>query len=137
MYIPYELAYGANGKPPKIPPKATLIFVMEIVKIKGDTKPKQIVFPEWTADELALWLEKDEAACVSWRQTKAKKWEEGDEKLKASYPTREELDAWLDKQCQASKDKSLWISSALASFKKLDFLIVSGDMLKSAPSSYW
>ena len=26
MYIPMELAYGPNGKPPKIPPAATLIF---------------------------------------------------------------------------------------------------------------
>ena len=108
MYIPFELAYGANGKPPKIPPKATLIFVMEIVKIKGETTPKQMTFPEWTADELTLWLEKDEAACQSWRQTKSTKWEEGDAKLKESYPTRGELDAWLDKQCKSSKDKSLW-----------------------------
>ena len=61
MFIPYQLAYGANGKPPKIPPKACLIFVMEIVKIKGETKPKQMVFPEWSESELALWLEKDEA----------------------------------------------------------------------------
>merc|ERR1719340_597770 len=45
MYIPYELAYGAGGKPPKIPQCACLIFVMEIVKIKGDTTPKTIVFP--------------------------------------------------------------------------------------------
>ena len=36
------------------------------------------------------------------------KWEAGDAKLKATYPTRAELDGWLDKQCQASKDKSLW-----------------------------
>ena len=108
MYIPYELAYGANGKPPKIPAKATLIFIMEIVKIKGETKPKQMVFPEWTADELALWLEKDEAACQAWRQTKSTKWDEGDAKLKDTYPTREELDAYLDKTCTGSRDKSLW-----------------------------
>ena len=108
MYIPYELAYGANGKPPKIPAKATLIFVMEIVKIKGETAPKQMVFPEWTADELVLWAEKDETACQSWRTTKATKWEEGDAKMKGSYPTRGELDAWLDTQCKASRDKSLW-----------------------------
>ena len=48
------------------------------------------------------------AACVSWRESKANKWEAGDAKLKATYPTRAELDGWLDKQCQASKDKSLW-----------------------------
>merc|ERR1712224_313277 len=73
-----------------------------------ETTPKNIVFPEWTAEQLKLWLDKDEAACVSWREARAKKWEDGDEKLKATYPTREALDAWLDKQCKASKDKSLW-----------------------------
>merc|ERR1712194_663021 len=55
MYIPMGLAYGPDGKPPTIPPKATLIFIMEIVKIKGETVPKQIVFPEWTPEQLALW----------------------------------------------------------------------------------
>jgi hypothetical protein len=34
MTIPWQLAYGASGKPPKIPAKACLIFIMEIVKIK-------------------------------------------------------------------------------------------------------
>jgi FKBP-type peptidyl-prolyl cis-trans isomerase FklB len=117
MYIPYELAYGAAGKPPKIPAKACLIFIMEIVKIKGATTAKKMVFPEWTADELALWLEKDEAACVSWREARSTKWEGGDEKLKASYPTREELDKWLDTQCKSSKDKSLWKRTRLAKKK--------------------
>ena len=40
MYIPFGLAYGARGKPPRIPPAAALIFVMEIVEIKGKTTPK-------------------------------------------------------------------------------------------------
>jgi len=108
MYIPYELAYGASGKPPKIPAAATLIFVMEIVRIKGPTTPKVMEFPEWTAEDLELWLEKDEAAVVSWREAKAAKYEAGDEKLLASYPTREAFDAWLDKQSASSKNKSLW-----------------------------
>ena len=60
MYIPYQLAYGAAGKPPKIPAAATLIFIMEIVKIKGETVPKKVTFPEWTAEQLALWLDKDQ-----------------------------------------------------------------------------
>jgi FKBP-type peptidyl-prolyl cis-trans isomerase FklB len=108
MYIPMELAYGPSGKPPKIPPAATLIFVMEIVKIKGETVPKAITFPEWSAEQLALWLEKDEAAVQAWRTSRIDKWEAGDEAMKAKYPSRLELDAWMDKQCKASKDKSLW-----------------------------
>jgi FKBP-type peptidyl-prolyl cis-trans isomerase FklB len=39
MYIPSELAYGANGSPPKIGPDEVLIFRMEIIKINGKTKP--------------------------------------------------------------------------------------------------
>ena len=42
MYIPFGLAYGARGKPPRIPPAAALIFVMEIVEIKGKTTPKVV-----------------------------------------------------------------------------------------------
>jgi hypothetical protein len=111
MYIPYTLAYGAAGKPPKIPPAATLIFEMEIVRIKGETRPKTS-FPEWTAAELALWLEKDEAACQTWRDDRDAKWEAGDAKLKEKYPTREALDAWLDETCQNSKNKCAWLSLA-------------------------
>ena len=66
---------------------------MEIMKIKGETKPKALTFPEWSADELALWTEKDESACVAWRESRSAKWEAGDEKLKASYPERAALDA--------------------------------------------
>merc|ERR1712151_2253 len=67
MYIPYELAYGESGSPPKIPGCACLIFVMEIMKIKGATVPATIEFPAWTEEQLALWLEKDEAAYTAWR----------------------------------------------------------------------
>merc|ERR1712070_461060 len=47
MYIPSDLAYGEGGSTPKIPGCACLIFVMEIMKIKGPTKPADITFPEW------------------------------------------------------------------------------------------
>jgi len=39
LFIPYQLAYGANGRPPKIPPKAMLIFDLEFVG-QSDTQPQ-------------------------------------------------------------------------------------------------
>lgn len=39
LYIPSELGYGDRGSPPKIPGGDTLVFVIEIIKIKGDTVP--------------------------------------------------------------------------------------------------
>ena len=30
LYIPYELAYGATGSPPAIPPAANLYFYVEV-----------------------------------------------------------------------------------------------------------
>eukprot|EP00408_Alexandrium_pacificum_P043121 CAMPEP_0171239324 /NCGR_PEP_ID=MMETSP0790-20130122/43919_1 /TAXON_ID=2925 /ORGANISM="Alexandrium catenella, Strain OF101" /LENGTH=50 /DNA_ID=CAMNT_0011705695 /DNA_START=16 /DNA_END=164 /DNA_ORIENTATION=+ len=50
---------------------------MEIIKIKGPTVPSVIDFPEWTAEQLALWEEKDEASLASWREAKEKSWAEG------------------------------------------------------------
>ena len=118
MYIPMELAYGPDGRPPKIPPAATLVFIMEIVKIKGkDTAPWKGTFPTWTAEEEALWLQKDIDACESWKAGRIAKWEGGDEALRGKYATREALDEWVDKTCQASKDKSLWKRTRTAAKK--------------------
>lgn len=35
IILPPELAYGKNGDPPKIPPNATIIFEIELVKIQA------------------------------------------------------------------------------------------------------
>eukprot|EP00408_Alexandrium_pacificum_P047067 CAMPEP_0171238508 /NCGR_PEP_ID=MMETSP0790-20130122/43508_1 /TAXON_ID=2925 /ORGANISM="Alexandrium catenella, Strain OF101" /LENGTH=88 /DNA_ID=CAMNT_0011704873 /DNA_START=9 /DNA_END=275 /DNA_ORIENTATION=+ len=79
---------------------------MEIIKIKGPAVPSVIDFPEWTAEQLALWEEKDAASLTSWREAKEKSWAEG--ALKEKYPTREEFHAWMEKQCATAKNKSLW-----------------------------
>jgi peptidylprolyl isomerase len=38
IFVPWQLAYGAKGNPPRIPPKADLIFDMELVKQEDITQ---------------------------------------------------------------------------------------------------
>jgi peptidylprolyl isomerase len=34
LIIPYQMAYGAAGRPPQIPAKSDLIFDIELIKVK-------------------------------------------------------------------------------------------------------
>ena len=41
LVIPYELAYGAGGNPPRIGPYATLVFEIELLGIEPPTEATQ------------------------------------------------------------------------------------------------
>jgi peptidylprolyl isomerase len=50
LFIPYQLAYGANGRPPGIPPKSMLIFDVEFVG-QSDTDPQPAMPPASSAPQ--------------------------------------------------------------------------------------
>ena len=38
LTIPYQLAYGDAGRPPVVPPKSDLIFIIELIQISEPSK---------------------------------------------------------------------------------------------------
>eukprot|EP00307_Rebecca_sp_RCC1486_P005201 CAMPEP_0119409418 /NCGR_PEP_ID=MMETSP1335-20130426/2712_1 /TAXON_ID=259385 /ORGANISM="Chrysoculter rhomboideus, Strain RCC1486" /LENGTH=238 /DNA_ID=CAMNT_0007433789 /DNA_START=35 /DNA_END=751 /DNA_ORIENTATION=- len=62
---------------------------------------------EWTTEQLALWTDADEASCAKWRDEKLASWNKEGSTLKEKYPERDALDAWMKKQCDGMRDKTL------------------------------
>lgn len=56
LHIPYDLAYGTRGSPPKIPPYSVLVFDIEIHKVKKGGKP---ISEARTAFQNALFVKAD------------------------------------------------------------------------------
>mmetsp|Transcript_1782 Transcript_1782/g.2346 ORF Transcript_1782/g.2346 Transcript_1782/m.2346 type:complete len:333 (+) Transcript_1782:63-1061(+) len=115
LYIPYQLAYGESGRPPKIPAKAALVFQMEIIRIRDTKNTVPVTYPEWTEEEKKLLTDKDEEPIKKWREDRTKLWEEG--QMRDKHPTKEGFEEWLDRASQSSRNKALWKRTRMAKNK--------------------
>src|SRR5262249_44140484 len=64
LFIPYQLAYGEQGKtqPPTVPPRADLVFEIELVKVEKPVPHKVELGKEITTDSGLKYIDLEEGS---------------------------------------------------------------------------